>query len=251
MIGDKTENIKVEFLPKGVANPEFQQRESGVFHTPYSTEVEFYSRIKDGDLNGVKDMMSSFIDNALVVGRMSNDNIRQAQYLAVSCITLATRYAIEGGLEESEAYNLSDKYIQQIDAMGDIEQILAFLSKKALELTILVKDNKIRLAYPPLVIKAIKTVEVHLHENLKCEDVAEICNVSVDYLALQFKKYVGESLYRYIIDRKLEEARRLVLTDGVPVKDIAYYLGFCSQTHFIALFKKKYNITPKEMKKGK
>lgn len=244
----KSESINVEFLPKGISDPRFQQRESGVSHTPYRFEVLFYTYVKNGDISGIERMMSHFIDNALVVGRMSDDNIRQAQYFAVSCITLATRYAIEGGLPESEAYNLSDSYIQSIDKMGATDEILQFLSSKAAELTSLVRQNRKRLEYPPHVRKAMKYINAHLHERIKCADVAKECNVGEDYLSARFKKYVGDTLSHYILKQKLEESKTL-LFNGCEYGEIGYYLGFCSQTHYISCFKKEYGMTPKQFAK--
>ena len=197
MTNEKDTQLNVRFLPKGVQNPRFEQRESGIAHTPYSREVAFYTCIKNGDLQGLESNMENFVRDALVVGRMSDDNLRQVKYLAVSCITLATRYAVEGGLMESEAYNLSDSYIQYVDKTDKPEEIIKFLVAKATELTVLVKNHRQRLEYPPFVRKAMKYVSAHLHERLKCCDVADECGVSADYLSASFKKYVGESLHEY------------------------------------------------------
>ena len=237
--------LNVEFLPKGVFDPQFQQRESGVVHTPYSREVAFYTCVKNGDLQGLQSNMASFMQDSLVVGRMSNDNLRQVKYLAVSCITLATRYAVEGGLMESEAYNLSDKYIQSVDKMDDADDILKFLIDKAVELTLLVKEHKNRLEYPPYIRKAIRIIDAHLHDKLVCEDIARECCVSVDYLSKQFKAYVGVGVKRYVLSQKLKASKELLLED-IPYKDVAYYFGFCSQTHYISAFVKEYGMTPKQ-----
>ncbi len=243
---DKNEKqLNVHFLPKGISNPRFQQRESGVAHTPYSREVAFYTCIKNGDLQGLESNMASFMSDALVVGRMSDDNLRQVKYLAVSCITLATRYAVEGGLMESEAYNLSDSYIQCVDKMDSANDIMRFLVEKATELTLLVESHRQRLEYPPYIRKAIRYISAHLHDRLKCDDVANECGVSADYLSQKFKKYVGESLHGYILSQKLEESKAL-LFQGTEYGEIGYYFGFCSQTHYIRCFKKKYGMTPKE-----
>lgn len=142
MSGARDKKLNIEILPKGVENPRFQQRESGIVHTPYRLEIAFYNLIKSGDVEGVHGAIGRFMENALVVGRMSNDALRQAQYFAVSCITLATRYAVEGGLMEGEAYNLSDSYIQTIDKMNDVADILQYLVEKAIEITSLVSANK-------------------------------------------------------------------------------------------------------------
>lgn len=237
-------HLNIEYLPKGVQNPHFQQRESGVMHTPYSRELDFYSSIKNGDVEGVAQKMQGFITSALVVGRMSNDNLRQAQYLAVSCITLATRYAIEGGLLESDAYNLSDRYIQAIDNMKTPEEILELLPQKALELTALVKAHKKRLAYPQSVRSAEKFINAHLHENIKVSDVAKGAGVSASYLSKLFSQYIGDSVAHYILLKKLEASKELLLGD-CEYGEIGYYFGFCSQTHYIASFKKEFGVTPK------
>lgn len=237
--------INVEFLPKGVSDPQFQQRESGVAHTPYSREVAFYTCIKNGDLQGLQDNMAAFMKESLVVGRMSDDNLRQVKYMAVSCITLATRYAVEGGLMESEAYNLSDAYIQSVDKMNNAEDIMSFLVDKATELTVLVKKHRERLEYPPYIRKAIRFIDYHLHNKLSCSAIAEGCGVSPDYMTTKFKEYVGMSMKQYIVQKKLEASKELLLGD-FPYKEVGYYFGFCSQTHYISAFEKEYGMTPKQ-----
>lgn len=237
--------LKVEYLPKGGDNPQFSQRESGVSHTPYSREVAFYTCVKNGDVEGVKSGMASFMGDALVVGRMSDDNLRQTKYFAVSCITLATRYAVEGGLMESEAYNLSDMYIQQIDKMNAPEEITAFLVEKAIEITYLVGKHKQRLEYPPYVRKAIKYINAHLHEKLTGEMIACECGVSADYLSQKFKECIGQSMHQYVLLQKLEASKSLLLS-GMPYGEIGYYFGFCSQTHYIRCFEKAFGMTPRE-----
>ena len=239
-------DVKIEFLPKDVKDPLFEQRESGRAHTPYEVEVEFYSCIERGDVKAVQATMSMFLGSSLIVGRMSNDNLRQAKYFAVSCITLATRYAIVGGVEQSIAYNLSDSYILHIDGLSAAEEIFAYLTEKALELTRLVSEEKRKKAYPLHVRKGIKFINIHLHEKLDAKSVARECGVSKDYLSAQFKKYIGDSLNRYILRQKLNASKKLLLYGNYNCGDVAYIFGFCSETYYITCFKKEYGITPKQ-----
>lgn len=239
-------NIKIEFLPKSVRDPIFEQRESGRAHTPYEEELRFYRLIREGNVEAVKMAINLFLDKALIVGRMSNDNLRQAQYFAVSCIALAIRYAIEGGLSQSVAYNLSDKYIMQVDSFTTQKDIFEFLTEKAIELTSMVESGRQRLQYPPHVRKAIRYVDSHLHEKITVAEVAKECGVSSDYLSVQMKKYVGYGLSKYIVKAKLEEAKKLLLDSEYSCGEIAYILGFCSETHFITCFKRENGITPKQ-----
>ncbi len=241
--------LNVEYLPKGINDPLFEQRESGRAHTPYEMEVEFYSCIKRGDVSGVEKLLNAFIQNTLVVGRMSDDNLRQTQYFAVSCITLAVRYAIEGGLEQSVAYNLSDKYIMCVDRMDTKDQIVAFLADKAVELAKAVCEHKRRSSYPSHVKKAIKYIDAHLHEKLTVADIANECAVSADYLSSQFKKCTNDTLSHYILRKKLEASKSLLLnSDACEYSEVGYYFGFCSQTYYISCFKKEFGMTPKQFK---
>lgn len=113
----------------------FSQRENEIVHTPYKTETLFYSYIKNGSRSGVQIMFTTMLKDNIVVGKLSENPLRQIQYLSVSAITLATRYAIQGGLDETTAFNFSDECILNIDKMTEIEKILTFLYKKSIELT--------------------------------------------------------------------------------------------------------------------
>lgn len=61
------------------------------------------------------------------MGRMSDDELMQHKYMAVSTITLATRYAIQGGLNETKAYEFSDRVIKTIDKLTDKNEIFMCL----------------------------------------------------------------------------------------------------------------------------
>ncbi len=50
--------------------------------------------------------------------------------MAVSCITLATRYAIQGGINEADAYNFSDDFIRTMDTIENPMQIMEYLAEK-------------------------------------------------------------------------------------------------------------------------
>lgn len=73
-------------------------------HTRYTTEIKIFSCVQQGDINKlIKELKN--ISALVVTGKLSNDSVMQYRYLAVSTITLATRYAIQGGLNEKEAYD--------------------------------------------------------------------------------------------------------------------------------------------------
>lgn len=121
---------------------------------------------------------------------------------------------------------------------------MEFLTEKAVELTLLVSQAHKRLRYSPHVRHSIDYIERHLYEKISVPAVAESCALSPDYLSAVFKKETGQTLSRYVLSQKLREARRL-LENGLSSSNVAYILSFCSESYFIACFKKAYGITPR------
>ncbi len=217
-------------------------------HTPYETEVIFYGCIEKGDAEGTQKMMSALWSN-IVVGRMSYNDLRQMQYFAVCCITLGIRAAIRGGVSEIKAYTLSDEYIQKIDSMKNVSDIAEYLSEKAVELAELVAKNSRKKISHPIVKKAAHYIEENLYQKITPMQVAEYCSVSKDHLGLLFRQNTGETIAKYILREKLCESRRLI-NRGLSNSQIAYQLGFCSESHFIAKYKAYYGATPGKERKS-
>lgn len=240
-------NIKV--LSADSADPYYLELEGEKKHTPYETEVIFYGCIERGDVEGTGKMMSALWNQSIVVGRMSHNDLRQMQYFAVCCITLGIRAAIRGGVSEMKAYSLSDDYIQKIDSMKTPEQVVEFLSQKAVELADMVAKNTRKKIAHPVVKKAAHYIEENLYQKITTSQVADFCLVSKDHLSLLFKQNTGETVAKYILREKLCESRRL-LNRGLSNSQIAYQLGFCSESHFIAKYKEYYGNTPGKERKG-
>jgi AraC family transcriptional regulator, transcriptional activator of the genes for pyochelin and ferripyochelin receptors len=61
-----------------------------------------------------------------------------------------------------------------------------------------------------------------------------------------FKQLYGETVYAYLLDHKMEEARRMLEARQYNVNEVGLRLGYSTASHFIAAFKKKYGTTPKK-----
>lgn len=222
----------------------FFQRESGQTHTPYETEQIFYGCIRDGEVERVEQLMHALLQQTVVAGKLSADPLRQMQYWAICCITLATRCAIQGGLDETTAFNCSDESILQIDRMRDPQEILRYLQSLCLRFTALVRESRLRHDAPQAVRKCMHLIETNLHGKLTAAFLAKSCALSPDYLCALFKKHVGMPLNAYIRTRRLSAARSLLRTDK-SLSEIAYDLGFCSESYFIRCYKAQFGVTPR------
>lgn len=224
----------------------FEIRESGMAHSPFLLEYRLFSAIKAGNVALVRDAIESYLNHGLVIGSMSSNSITEARYWAVATISTAIHYAILGGLDETKAYALSDRYIRYIDTLTTIPECVEYLKERALELTDAVSMSVLRKEYPAHVNACLHYVQNHLHERLRIEDIASDLNLSRDYLSHLFKEYVGEALHSYILSEKLKEAKALLI-QGHDISHISYTLCFSSESHFIHCFKKYYGLSPAVM----
>lgn len=94
------------------------------------------SCVQQGDIESLITQLKN-LDSIIVMGRMSDDELMQHKYMAVSTITLATRYAIQGGLNETKAYEFSDRVIKTIDKLTDKNEI--FMCLKYLHISLFIR----------------------------------------------------------------------------------------------------------------
>ena len=75
-------------------------------------------------------------------------------------------------------------------------------------------------------------------------DAAEACELSYSYFSRLFKQMFGISFCTYLENVRLQESERLLLTGDRKISDIAADVGFCSTSHFIESFRRRYGVTP-------
>lgn len=101
--------------------------------------------------------------------------------------------------------------------------------------------------------KKLKQIKNMLMENLtNPPTIKEICNdysISEYLLKDGFKKLYNNTVYGFILEKKLEIAKNKLEEGSLKVKDIAFEIGYENPSHFISAFKKKYGITPKQFTK--
>lgn len=213
-------------------------------HTRYTTEIKIFSCVQEGDINKLIKELNN-ISASVVTGKLSNDSVMQYKYLAVSTITLATRYAIQGGLNEKAAYDFSDKAIITVDGLESKNEILNFLANEIIKLTERVSKSKLKPSQSPHVRKCIVYINENINKKITVSELSEICNISSDYLSQVFKEEMGENLSTYITEKKLEKAKDMIVK-GKSNNEISTALGFSSASHFITVFRKSCNMTPGE-----
>lgn len=94
--------------------------------------------------------------------------------------------------------------------------------------------------------KSIQYIQSHIMEPISINLLAYDLNMSEANFSNSFKKVMGVTPKEYITNLKLTKAKDMLKDQNVT--EVAYDLGYDNISHFIALFKNRYGITPKQFK---
>jgi|GEM_PF-531218 YesN/AraC family two-component response regulator len=93
----------------------------------------------------------------------------------------------------------------------------------------------------------IAYIQKNLHHNINLELLSGSMGMTPAYFCRFFHKEIGCSPYQYIIHKRIEKAKTLLLTDRqLSISDIAIQCGFTSHSQLDRHFRKIMGITPKE-----
>ncbi len=80
-------------------------------------------------------------------------------------------------------------------------------------------------------------------------ELAKEVGLNIKKLKTGFKDVYGYPVFTFLLNYKMELAKKLLQEQQLNVNEIASRLGYSTSSHFIAAFKRKYGITPKQFSK--
>ena len=93
-------------------------------------------------------------------------------------------------------------------------------------------------------------IDEHLTENLSLARIADDLNISRSLLSHEFKKHYGNSLWNYVIMRRLALSQEL-LVQGSSVTNACYDAGFQNYSNYIKTFTRTFGLTPRQYASSK
>ncbi|MEL6170039.1 MAG: AraC family transcriptional regulator [Pseudomonadota bacterium] len=90
----------------------------------------------------------------------------------------------------------------------------------------------------------IEAIEEDLDGDLTLANLARILDVGTSHLSVGFRSAMGRTIHQYILERRVDRARDLLEASETPLADIAFSVGFASQSHMTAVFRRHLGTTP-------
>lgn len=92
---------------------------------------------------------------------------------------------------------------------------------------------------------AINYINDNIEKDLTLAEIATSVGMSPYHFARAFKQATGLPPHQYLIQCRIEKAKSLLSQTNLAIAEIAYRVGFASQSHFTTLFRKHTGTTPK------
>lgn len=238
-------------MGKKIPDPERQlaylayvHRENDFQHHAYAEEMKQYRLMQSGDPEAVEES-GRMMRRDLAVG-LSDDPVRNVKYLFLANITITTRFAIEGGLDDETAYNASDMYIRKMDLCQSVEEVLEIQREMFAWFTEKMASLRQDSVYSRPVLQCMRYIDAHLHTALRVAELAETVSLTPAYLSTVFKKETGLPVSEYIMRRKIDTACNMLRYSEYSASQISEILAFSSQSHLIRCFRQRVGMTPFE-----
>lgn len=120
--------------------------------------------------------------------------------------------------------------------IGDLAEALTALDRSSTRVTI---DP----ACTRAVVLARDLLDANFDRPVRSKELEAATGLTRFTLARHFRACLGTSPYRYLVMRRLDRARRLMLA-GTALAEAAVASGFADQSHMTRQFKKAYGVTP-------
>ncbi|MGY8919193.1 MAG: helix-turn-helix domain-containing protein [Flavobacteriales bacterium] len=191
-------------------------------------------------LISIKKFHLLFSDEASYITFLSRENILKKYYTEETIspsmsivLTQLLNFNLNNSVKplyfKGKTFELLSLYFNTSDE-ANLEQCPFLVSEANVNKIKLAKDIIInRLSEPPTLI-----------------DLANEIGLSLKKLKDGFKQIYGDSVYSFLIDYKMELARKLLESGDYNVNEVGLKIGYSTSSHFIAAFKKKYGTTPKK-----
>ena len=92
--------------------------------------------------------------------------------------------------------------------------------------------------------RVIDYIDSHIGGTILVLDLSDLLQRSEAHFARTFKKSLGEAPHAYIIRRRVEHAKHLMLTTEMPLSEIALACGFTDQAHICKSFRAHVGQSP-------
>lgn len=129
---------------------------------------------------------------------------------------------------------------------GQREASLAHLTLLLVGVGRLAKDvvGELHLNDEPLLAEVFGVIEGRYREPVSLRDVARAVSLTPGHLTTVVRRKTGRTVVEWVKERRMAEARRLLVGTDLSVEEVGRRCGYNDPTHFVRTFRRAHGVTP-------
>jgi AraC-like DNA-binding protein len=98
----------------------------------------------------------------------------------------------------------------------------------------------------PKLQEIFRFIEANYHKPIGLTEIAQAFGYTPSYLTSLVRRLTGQTVYQWIIQRRMFQARHLLLETDLAVQEVAEAVGYVDTGHFVKHFRKLHRVPPKK-----
>ena len=140
-------------------------------------------------------------------------------------------------------------FLEEVSGLEKEESLLEFISDVFLNYSEKNTQEIVHTKNRDLAYKIKEYLEENVEDEILLADISYALDLSVVHIIRIFKKEFGLPIHSYLLNKKVHLAKEL-LSQNIPVSEVAQMSGFFDQSHLNRSFKRVFQLTPKEYQKN-
>ncbi|MDD3218784.1 MAG: AraC family transcriptional regulator [Lachnospiraceae bacterium] len=184
-----------------------------------------------------------------VTAMRTKDPQRNIKNSLITFNTLLRKAAEYGGVHPVYLDETSHKWAVRFENTHSSKELDEFQHKMLRSYCMLVKNHSLA-GYSPIVRQAVDYINFNLASGLTVSGLADMLNISADYLTRLFRLELKCTVIEYINKQRITSAVKLLNTTHMPIQNIAMCIGINDTSYFGKLFKKQIGMSPRQYRES-
>lgn len=206
---------------------------------PIETAQQLVRAIRQGDSKAVEET----VHRAFAQITEKKMPIAAAEFICFDIVNNSAKTLIELDIELDEITNeaLERLFVPHLETIEELKQLVTDICCNVCRFIANKKESKN--------VVLLNQLKDYVHDqyrnpSISLESIAKQFGISPSYATRFFKDHTGDSLMRYIDGMRMDQAKLLLTTTDLKLKDILDEVGYVDSTNFIRKFKKNEGVTP-------
>ncbi len=182
------------------------------------------------------------------IGEQNISSLIFLNYLTMDIYLAMARFLKEIGSDISTVDKECGDINELVTSAKSASEVKAYL-KNHLDKVLEIRDSTSAKKYSRLLSNAVKYIdENYANEDISLNKVSSNVNISPNHFSTIFSQEMGKTFIEYLIGKRMEKAKELLMTSDKRSSEIAYEVGYKDPHYFSYTFKKTQGMTTKEFR---